>query len=222
MDFPVQENLVKALNIGSWNPVYEMLANDFLYPDPDNLVVFPDNHDMNRFYAAVGEDYDKFKLGLTMILTTRGIPQIYYGTEILMSNPGNGDHGIIRSDFPGGWAGDEVDGFSGDGLTSQQKEAKEFMKNLLLWRKGAKALHNGKLLHYVPAQNTYVNFRYNASHKVMVALNMGVEPVTLELDRFSEALPAQAAGLDIISGKAYNLSGKLTIPAKTPMVIDLE
>lgn len=222
MDFPVQENLVKALNVGSWNPVYEMLANDFLYPDPDNLVVFPDNHDMNRFYASVGEDYAKFKLGLAMILTTRGIPQIYYGTEILMSNPGNGDHGIIRSDFPGGWAGDKVNGFNGNGLTNQQQEAKEFMKKILRWRKGAKALHNGKLLHYVPEHNTYVYFRYNDDHKVMVALNMGAEPVSLTLDRFSEALPPQATGKEIISGKAYNLSGNLTIPAKTPMIIDLD
>lgn len=222
MDFPVQENLVKALNVGSWNPVYEMLANDFLYPDPDNLVVFPDNHDMNRFYAAIGEDYAKFKLGLAMILTTRGIPQIYYGTEILMSNPGNGDHGIIRSDFPGGWAGDQVDGFSGEGLTPQQKAAKDFLKNILLWRKGAKALHDGKLLHYVPEHDTYVYFRYNDSHKVMVALNMGTKPATLKLDRFSEALPAQATGKDVISGKVYKLSGDLTIPAMTPMIIDLD
>lgn len=222
MDFPVQENLVKALNVGSWNPVYEMLANDFLYPDPDNLVVFPDNHDMNRFYAAIGEDYAKFKLGLTMILTTRGIPQIYYGTEILMSNPGNGDHGIIRSDFPGGWAGDQINGFSGDGLTGQQKEAKAFIKKILQWRKGAKALHNGKLLHYVPEHNTYVYFRYNDNDKVMVVLNMGAEPATLTLDRFSEALPARASGKDVISGKVYKLAGDLVVPAMTPMVIDLD
>ncbi|NET34645.1 MAG: glycoside hydrolase family 13 protein [Cyanothece sp. SIO1E1] len=222
MDFPVQENLVKALNVGSWNPVYEMLANDFLYPDPDNLVVFPDNHDMNRFYAAIGEDYAKFKLGLAMILTTRGIPQIYYGTEILMSNPGKGDHGIIRSDFPGGWAGDQVDAFSGAGLSSQQKEAKEFLKKILRWRKGAKALHNGKLLHYVPEHNTYVYFRYNATDKVMVVLNMGSEAATLDLDRFSEALPAQSTGKDVISGTAYKLAGTMVVPAMTPMVIELD
>lgn len=222
MDFPVQENLVKALNVGSWNPVYEMLANDFLYPDPDNLVVFPDNHDMNRFYAAIGEDYGKFKLGLAMILTTRGIPQIYYGTEILMSNPGKGDHGIIRSDFPGGWAGDAINAFTGAGLTSQQKEAKEFLKNILHWRKEAKALHNGKLLHYVPEHNTYVYFRYNDTDKVMVILNMGTEAATLNLDRFSQALPAQSTGKDVISGTAYKLSGTMVVPAMTPMIIDLD
>ncbi len=222
MDFPVQENLVKALNVGSWNPVYEMLANDFLYPDPDNLVVFPDNHDMNRFYASIGEDYAKFKLGLAMILTTRGIPQIYYGTEILMSNPGDGDHGIIRSDFPGGWTGDKINAFTGDGLTSQQQEAKAFMKKILQWRKGASALHNGKLLHYVPERNTYVYFRYNDTDKVMVVLNMGTEPATLSLDRFSEALPAQSSGKDVIGGKAYQLTGNLTVPAMTPMIIALD
>lgn len=222
MDFPVQENLVKALNVGSWNPVYEMLANDFLYADPDNLVVFPDNHDMNRFFASVGESLEKFKLGLAFILTTRGIPQIYYGTEILMSNPGNGDHGIIRSDFPGGWQGDRVNGFTGDGLSDQQKEAKAFLKNILQWRKGATALHHGKLLHYVPEHNTYVYFRYTDEKKVMVVLNMGNEVANLDLARFSEGLQNSTSGKEIISGKVYKLSENLTVTAKTAMIIDLD
>lgn len=222
MDFPVQENLVKALKHGNWNSVYEMLAFDFLYSDPDNLVTFPDNHDMNRFYASIGEHFEKFKLGLAFILTTRGIPQIYYGTEILMSNPGKGDHGIIRSDFPGGWAGDPVNGFTGKGLTEKQKQAKDFLQKILQWRKDAKALHQGKLLHYVPEQNTYVYFRYNDQHKVMVALNMGDQVANLELARFSEALHTPASGKEIISGKVYTLSGTLSVPAMTPMIIDLE
>lgn len=222
MDFPVQENLVRALNNGSWNPVYEMLANDFLYPDPDNLVTFPDNHDMNRFYASVGEDFEKFKLGLAFVLTTRGIPQIYYGTEILMSNPRNGDHGIIRSDFPGGWAGDTVNAFTGKGLSEKQKQAKSYVQKILQWRKGAKALHHGKLLHYVPEQNTYVYFRYHEQEKVMVALNMGKEAAQLDLARFSEVLQTPASGKDVISGKVYNLSGTLSVPGMTPMIIELD
>jgi len=222
MDFPVQENLVKALSVGSWNPVYEMLANDFLYADPDNLVVFPDNHDMNRFFASVGENFDKFKLGLAFILTTRGIPQIYYGTEILMSNPGKGDHGIIRSDFPGGWQGDRVNGFTGEGLSDQQKEAKAFLKSILQWRKGATAVHQGRLLHYVPEHNTYVYFRYTDEKKVMVALNMGDQVATLDLTRFVEGLPTRASGKDILSGRVYELSSSLSIPAMTPMIIELD
>ncbi len=222
MDFPVQEKLVESLRNGSWNPVYEMLANDFLYADPDNLVIFPDNHDMNRFYASVGEDFAKFKLGLAFTLTTRGIPQLYYGTEILMSNPGRGDHGLIRGDFPGGWEGDAVDAFTGKGLTDKQKAAKAYTKKILNWRKTASALHNGKLLHYVPERQTYVYFRYNDQQKIMVALNMGEHEQELDLNRFSEAFSTPRSGKDILTDKVHQLTSSLKVPAKTAMIIELD
>lgn len=222
MDFPVQEKLVESLRNGSWNPVYEMLANDFLYADPDNLVIFPDNHDMNRFYASVGEDFDKFKLGLAFTLTTRGIPQLYYGTEILMSNPGQGDHGLIRGDFPGGWEGDGVNAFTGKGLNDKQKAALAFTKKILNWRKAASAIHTGKLLHYVPEGQTYVYFRHNDQQKVMIALNMGEAEQELDLKRFSEALSTPSSGKDILTNKVYQLTGSLKVPAKTAMIIELD
>lgn len=222
MDFPVQEKLVESLRNGSWNPVYEMLANDFLYADPDNLVIFPDNHDMNRFYASVGEDFAKFKLGLAFTLTTRGIPQLYYGTEILMSNPGRGDHGLIRGDFPGGWEGDAVNAFTGKGLSEKQKAAMAYTKKILNWRKTASALHNGKLLHYVPEGQTYVYFRHNGQQKVMVALNMGEADQELDLNRFSEAFSTPSSGKDILTDKVHQLTSSLKVPAKTAMIIELD
>lgn len=222
MDFPVQENLVKALGNGNWGNLYEMLANDFLYADPYNLVVFPDNHDMNRFYASVGEDVDLFKLGLTFILTTRGIPQIYYGTEVLMTNPGKGDHGLIRGDFPGGWAGDKVNAFTGEGLSEKQKDAKAFISRLLKWRKQASAIHYGKLIHYVPQNDTYVYFRFDEKQKVMVVLNKSSATVDLDLNRFSEVLTGPSSGKDILTGKVHQLNTKLSVPGKTPMIIELD
>ncbi len=118
MDFPLQNALsVSLTEAEGWASglirLYETLASDFLYPDPDNLVVFPDNHDMSRFFMQVGMDVDLFKLGIAFILTTRGIPQIFYGTEILMSHTEGNDHGHIRKDFPGGWEGDKINGFTG-------------------------------------------------------------------------------------------------------------
>ena len=155
MDFPIQYALAQALvqeekQYGSGLiELYKMLSQDFLYADPYSLVVFPDNHDMDRFFTQVNEDLDLFKMGIAYILTLRGTPQLYYGTEILMDNEGApGDHGIIRTDFPGGWKGDEVNGFTGKGLSEQQKEAKAYIKKLLNWRK-TNASHPPRQAHAV-------------------------------------------------------------------------
>ena len=161
MDFPVQMALSKALNNEEtwktgWIEVYEMLAHDFLYPDPSSLVVFPDNHDMSRIFSQVEEDLDLYKQALIFFLTIRGIPQLYYGTEVLMKNPGTTDHGIIRSDFPGGWSGDAVNAFTGKGLSETQKSTQAWLKKLLQWRKTATAIHDGQLKHFIPKDGVYL------------------------------------------------------------------
>src|SRR4030095_65658 len=131
-DFPVQNSLRNALmssdeGDSGWTVLYETIAQDFLYANPQQLVVFPDNHDMNRIYTQLGEDYDNFKMALVFVLTTRGIPELFYGTEILKTSPEKREDGIIRSDFPGGWEGDTVNVFTGKKLTSQQKASLEFL-----------------------------------------------------------------------------------------------
>ena len=127
--------------------MYEMLALDFLYADPWNMVIFPDNHDMVRFFTQVNEDVDLFKIGLVYMSTMRGIPQFYYGTEVLMnSSEDPGNHGIIRSDFPGGWKGDAFNAFTGKGLTYEQQEVQQFMKTLLNWRKTNEAVLTGSAM----------------------------------------------------------------------------
>ena len=225
MDFPLQVALVKALNEvegwgTGWIGLYEMLAQDFLYADPYNLVTFPDNHDMMRFYSQIGEDFDKFKLGLAFILTTRGIPQIYYGTEILMTS--DSDHGIVRTDFPGGWKGDKINAFTNEGLTSQQKEAKQFFKKLLSWRKGATAIHTGKLTHFVPNEGVYVYFRYNEAQRIMVILNKNLTDYKLDLNRFEEMLKGVQQGTDVLSGTLYKLEESLKLPANAPLILELK
>ncbi len=227
MDFPLQEKLVKGLNeeesgFSGWVTTYVTLGMDFLYADPMNLVVFPDNHDMSRFYTQVNEDFDLFKLGLAYTLTTRGIPQLYYGTEILMSNPGTTDHGVIRTDFPGGWEGDEVNAFTGQGLTADQKEAQAFTKKLLTWRKDQSAVHNGKMMHFSPRNGIYVLFRYDENDMVMVVLSKSAEEVDLDLSRFSEILPEGSRGVEVLTGESVILDNSLRVPAKKAMVIDLD
>ncbi|MCB9082063.1 MAG: glycoside hydrolase family 13 protein [Lewinellaceae bacterium] len=227
MDFPIQGALVKALNEGNgsyegWHQLYTMLANDFLYADPAILTVFPDNHDMSRFFTQVKENITLFKLGIAYILTTRGIPQIYYGTEVLMKNPGTTDHGVIRSDFPGGWAGDPVNAMTGAGLTAEQRDVQGFIQKLQLWRKNQPVIHHGKMMHFAPENGVYVYFRYTDQGKVMVVLNKQTTDVDLSLDRFAEVLITPAIGIDALTGKEYKLDKVLRVPAGTPLVLDLK
>ena len=225
MDFPLQEALVKSLNEKEeWGKglitLYEALAKDFAYSDPMSLVTFPDNHDMSRIFQQLNKNYDHYKMALAYILTIRGIPQIYYGTEILMTD--DGDHGVIRSDFPGGWKGDTVNAFTGKGLTEQQKQAQEYLKSLLLWRQGSSAVHTGKLVHFLPENGTYTYFRFNDSETVMVILNKNEQSVSLELDRFAEVITGKRSAKDALTGQAYDLSrSTIDVPAKTSLILEV-
>jgi glycosidase len=225
MDFPLQSALIPGLTEGEVYykdgliKMYEMLANDFLYADPDNLVIFPDNHDMNRFFTQVKEDFNLYKMGIAYILTMRGIPQIYYGTEILMTSPVERNDGLIRGDFPGGWKGDSVNVFKEKGLTDQQREAISFMKTLLNWRKTKSCIHNGKLIHYAPEKGTYVYFRFNGVEKVMVAFNKNFEEVVLDGSRFMEITAPAVQGTEVITGKTQSLQN-IVIPARSVLIIE--
>ena len=227
MDFPLNNAVVQSLkNPETWGgglvTLYEALANDFLYADPDQLVIFPDNHDMSRFYTQLGENADLLKMGLAYYATTRGIPQIFYGTEILMSNPGTEEHGVIRSDFPGGWADDQVNAFTGAGLSAKQKDAQDYFRKVLNWRKTNPVVHSGKLKHFAPENGIYVYFRYNESGKVMVVLNKNKETKALDTARFCEVMAACTSGKEIISGKNITDLKTLNVPAMSAMIIELK
>jgi glycosidase len=185
MDFPLQLALTSALNEPeSWGTglvkLYEALAQDFQYADPHNLMVFAENHDMDRLATQLGGDPAKIKMALTYLLTIRGIPQLYYGSEVLLDNDvAPGDHGIIRSDMPGGWAGDSLSAFTGQGLSDEQLEVREHLRTLLQWRKQTPVIAGGKTIHYAPRDGLYVYARYNDESRVLVALNKRDESVTL-------------------------------------------
>jgi len=228
MDFPLNDVLRKALaGKGEGEPsltnLYEMLSQDYLYPQPNKLVLFEGNHDMPRLFSELKGEDALFRMAIAYVLTMPRIPQLYYGTEIQMpSSTGARDDASYRHDFPGGWAGDKVNAFTGAGLTEQQRSAQAFMKKLLNWRKGAGVIHNGQLMHYGPEQDSYVYFRYDGQKKVMVALNRNAKPVTLQTARFHEMLSGVPGGTDVISGKRYALGGEVTLPARTALVLELE
>lgn len=229
MDFPLQNALVTSLTgkktwTSSWTNVYEELGQDYLYPDPNELVVFPDNHDMSRIFTQVNEDVDLLKMALVYTATIRGIPQIYYGTEVLMKNPGTDDHGIIRSDFPGGWKGDKINAFTGNGLTTEQKNIQEFIRKLLHWRRTNSTVHHGKLIHFSPQnqRDVYVFCRYDKNNKVLVVFNREDTSVEEGLKQYKEILGTAFSGKDVLSGATFKDATRISIPAKTAMIIELE
>ena len=227
MDFPLNNAVVQSLkNPETWGgglvTLYEALSNDFQFANPEKLVIFPDNHDMSRFYTQLGENVDLLKMGIAYYATTRGIPQLFYGTEILMSNPGTEEHGVIRSDFPGGWAGDQVNAFTGNGLTDKQKQTQEYIRKVLNWRKTNTTVQFGELKHFAPVDGIYVYFRYNQNGKVMVVLNKNTQEKTIDTDRFSEVMANCTSGKEIISGTTITDLKNLKVPATSAMIIELK
>lgn len=227
MDFPLQAAAARAMNNeenfdNGMVELYEALSNDFLYPDAGNLVVMPDNHDMSRFFTQVGEDVNKLKLGVAYFLTTRGIPQLYYGTEVLMSNSGSDDHGVIRSDYPGGWQGDKVNAFTGEGLSDAQRDMQNYIRTIQQWRKSKAVIHHGRLVHFVPENGVYVYFRTDEKETVMVILNKNKEQKELNTNRFGEVMGNFAKGYEIITGKAIDGLEEIKVPAMAAMIIELQ
>lgn len=227
MDFPLTDALSAFPNekqewsTGILRP-YVVFAKDYLYADPYNMLIFADNHDTERIWHRLGNDVDKFKLVFTILATARGIPQVYYGTEIMMTGDKQKGDGDIRRDFPGGWPNDKIDAFTREGRTGQQNEVFGFIKNLLTWRKNNPVIHSGKMLHFVPENECYVYFRYNDNKTVMVVINNSdTETKNLNLNRFAEILKGNSQAREVITGNKTELSDILTVPAKTSMILEI-
>ncbi|MFY8004850.1 MAG: cyclomaltodextrinase C-terminal domain-containing protein, partial [Chitinophagaceae bacterium] len=168
-------------------------------------------------------DVELMQMAITYLLTTRGIPQILYGTEVLMNNTGNlKNDGIIRSDFPGGWPTDTVSAFTNKGLTSKQLQTKNYLSTLLNWRKVNNVIANGNFLHFAPFDGLYVYFRYNKQKTVMVILNINNSEKSLDTARFAEILSAKKTFTDIFSKKTYPLQKAVLVPAKTALVFEVQ
>ncbi len=226
MDFPLCFALNKALSEEeSWNTglirIYQSLATDYHYSDPSQLVIFADNHDMKRTFVQLGEDIVRFKMAIALLLTTRGIPQLYYGTEILMNTGKDGSHGRIRSDFPGGWAGDTISVVENRGIGTQQKEAQDFCRRLLRWRQDQTVIHHGRLMHFVPEDGVYVYFRYNEAESVMVVINKNEETNVMSLNRFEERLNGFGSYYDVLREQQGELKESMDLAPNTVYVLEL-
>ena len=227
MDFPIHDTLRTALNEAEgWDTgfirLYEMLANDFLYADPFNLVIFPDNHDVPRIYSSLNEDIDLFKMAMVYMATMRGIPQFYYGSEILMTSPRERDDGAVRADMPGGWRSDVKNAFNGKGLTAEESDAQLFIKTLLTWRKNAEVIHRGKLRHYAPENGVYVYVRYLDDKAVMVLLNKNKQDITHHLLAYRAFLGGEKKAVDVLNNRKVDISKPLQLKARSALIIELQ
>lgn len=203
------------------NKLYNVLAQDILYKDPMKNVIFLDNHDLDRYYSVVGEDLNKFKMGIALLMTQRGVPQLYYGTEILMKNLKNPSDAEVRRDFPGGFPGDTLNKFLSSGRTAKENEAFNYVKTFASFRKNSSALQSGRFMQYLPQEGVYVYFRYNNNETVMCVFNQDEGPKTIELSRFSERIKDFTRAFDVATGTTFNLESNLTVGGKYVLVMKL-
>lgn len=227
MDFPLMFAAKKAFDEEEgWDTgmarLYEILAHDFVYKNPNDLLVFLENHDNGRFHKDSSVAIGRLKLATAFLLTVRGIPQIYYGTEVLMDGDDAKGHGDIRKDFPGGWANDKNNAFTAEGRNKKQNEIWNYTSKILNWRRTASAVHYGKLTHFIPENGVYVYFRYDDNQTIMVILNNNYQPKVLDTNRFKEFLSDKKSGVDIITDKSIENLSKIQLSPRSAMIIELK
>tara|TARA_R110001583_G_scaffold162719_1_gene314950 strand:- start:1267 stop:3114 length:1848 start_codon:yes stop_codon:yes gene_type:complete len=221
-DYPLYYAMLKAFGKeGNIYKIYETLAEDFVYGDAFNNKIFNGNHDVGRLFTLLNEDIDKLKLSMAFTLTTRGIPQLYYGDELLFS--GDKPDGQLRKDFPGGWKSDKNNAFTKNGRTIQENNSYNYMSTILNWRKTAVEIHHGKLKHFQPLENIYVYFRYTATESTMVIINNNKKDITnYSLKRYKESLIGYSNGMDVITKKQISSLKSLHLKANSALIIKLK
>ena len=226
MDFPLMNIMSSAFDeeTNSWDRglarIYDYLTQDIVYADPMNLLVFLDNHDTSRFYKVPPTgNLNRYKQALAFLLTVRGIPQIYYGTEILMAADKAEGDGVLRRDFPGGWAGDKQNAFTPAGRTPQQNDAYTYISKLLNWRKGNDAIAKGSFKHFITQNEVYVYERKYGNHSVVVFLNGSDADRTVDLTPYKEVLPGHWA-YDLLNDRQIDLQTSLLLKGKDVLILE--
>lgn len=226
-DFPVYFSLVDALKQPyGWNEgvnrLYQVLAQDLLYKNPMRNCIFLTNHDLDRIYSVIGEDFDKFKMGMNLLLTLRGIPQLYYGDEVLMKNFKDPSDAEVRKDFPGGWPNDKAkdNRFIKEGRSDKQEEAFQHISRLAQFRKKSTAIGSGKMMQYLPKDGLYVYFRYDQQQTVMTISNTGDKKIKPDWSRYQERVKGFTQARNVVTGKVKTLS-EIELEPKESYVMEL-
>jgi glycosidase len=206
---------------GGLRNIYEHMATDYIYPDVYNVLRFLDNHDTDRFLPEMPKNLDSFKQGITFLLTIPGIPQIYYGTELLMNGNKSKSDGDIRKDVPGGWPDDSVNQFTAEGRSELQNEAFNFMQKLLKWRQGNEIIAKGKMKHYVPQNGVYVYERYLNDKSIVVFMNGTSKEVTIDLNRYDESLKGKSSGFDVLTNQQIQFHSSMKLLPREIHIVEL-
>lgn len=228
MDFALSDALQIVFNEDddTWDQgitrIYDLLSKDFLFPNIYNLLIFGENHDTRRLNHIYNNDFRKHKMVMCMLATLRGIPQLYYGSEIGMAGDQNLGDADIRRDFPGGWANDEINAFRAEERTECQNAYFEFTSKLFHWRKTNEAVHFGKTTHYIPENNVYIYFRYNSNKSVMIIINNNPENQELNTQRFKENIQNYKKGKEVLTHVLFDLSETIAIEGKSSLILELE
>jgi glycosidase len=206
------------------NAIHSHLCYDYQYADINNVLRFYENHDANRFFTEEPkpEELPAFKQAFALLLTIPGIPQLYYGSEFLLTGSTQKDYAYVRADIPGGWSEDKVNYFEKNGLSSMQREAWDFMHTVLNWRKGNDVIAKGSMKHFLVNQGVYVYERKHNGKSVLVILNGMNKTVNLPLENYKEVLTGIPSGKDIITGKSFNLSTQLILSPKEVLILELQ
>ena len=204
------------------NKLYTTTAQDFVYKNPMRQVIFLDNHDLPRFYSVLGEDTAKYKVAFSWLMTFRGIPQMYYGNEILMTGLTSPNDGYVRQDFPGGWEGDAANKFTEAGRTAKENSIFNYIKKLANFRKTSSAIKTGKMMQFYPIDGVYVYFRYDANQTIMCIMNTNDKPMTIDLARFEERLKGFRMAYDVAAGQQFQLEKTMTLMPMYNLVLELK
>lgn len=221
--YGIQESLTKPFGwTDGVNKLYTTTAQDFVYKNPMRQVVFLDNHDLPRFYSVLNEDTTKYKMAMAWLMTFRGIPQLYYGNEILMTGTTSPNDGYVRQDFPGGWDGDAANKFTEAGRTAKENSIFNYIKRFANFRQSSSAIKTGKLTQYVPEDGVYVYFRHDAKQTIMCVMNTNNNAATIKMDRFEERAKGFTKAYDVATGVTFNLEPTLTLGPNYLLVMELK
>lgn len=224
MDFSFYDKLSQAKTEetdGWWhgmNRIYDSFVYDYLYPNPSGVMAFIENHDTDRFLGD-GKDTLALKQALTMLLTVNRIPQLYYGTEILMNGTKAVTDGNVRKDFPGGFPGDTHNAFTAAGRTKAENAMYNWTRRLLHWRMGNEVITKGKQTQFIPYKGVYVIARQYQGKTALVVLNGTSAPATLDVKRYAEVIPADVKAKDVLTDHYYNLGENLQLKPRQSLVL---
>lgn len=226
MDFSFYDkiNLAKHEETDAWwkglNRIYNSLCYDYLYENPSSVMAFIENHDTDRFLEN-GKDTLALKQALALLLTINRIPQLYYGTEVLMNGTKEVTDGNVRCDFPGGFAGDKHNAFTAEGRTKAENAMFNWLSKLLKWRRNNMVITKGKQIQFIPYKGVYVIARQWNDQTILTILNGTSQAVTLPLDRYAEVIGNHQEAKDVISGRKVKLGSELQLKARDTKVIEL-